>query len=164
MSLMRIIHPTRALLTTSALLLGVVSSLAPGAVWAHDDAYLDSVKAPHGGQLRMAGPLHLELVLTGEQGSVQARPVVVYVTDHAGKALSTQGAGGQVTLLVGQRKVEATLQPDGENRLKGSAQYTPQEDIKAIVRVQLAGQSPQQARFMPLSKRRAGSAEGAHQH
>ena len=31
--------------------------------FAHDDATLDAMAAPHGGQLRMSGAWHLELVL-----------------------------------------------------------------------------------------------------
>lgn len=31
--------------------------------FAHDDATLDAMAAPHGGQLRMSGAYHLELVL-----------------------------------------------------------------------------------------------------
>lgn len=30
--------------------------------WGHSDDYLDTLATPHGGQLRMAGPYHLELV------------------------------------------------------------------------------------------------------
>ena len=29
---------------------------------AHTEEYFDSIDAPHGGQMRMAGPYHLELV------------------------------------------------------------------------------------------------------
>ena len=35
-----------------------------GAALAHTDEYLDSMKAPNGGQLRMAGVYHYELVVT----------------------------------------------------------------------------------------------------
>ncbi|MEN9727100.1 MAG: hypothetical protein RL434_1466, partial [Pseudomonadota bacterium] len=33
-------------------------------VMAHSDEYFDSKPAPHGGRLRMAGPLHLEVLAT----------------------------------------------------------------------------------------------------
>ena len=48
---------------------------------AHDDAYLDTLKAPHGGQLRMAGPNHYELVVVKNSKTVRENPIVVYVTD-----------------------------------------------------------------------------------
>ena len=31
-------------------------------VWAHTDEALDAMSSPHGGQVRAAGPYHLELV------------------------------------------------------------------------------------------------------
>lgn len=138
---------------SGAALLAFVALLTAGAsgvALAHDDAYLDAQKAPHGGQLRMAGAQHLELVLVKDSASVRDNPILVYVTDHAGLALSTQGATGTITLLSGKNKVTAALQPDGENRLKAVAQYGSTPGIKAVVSVQLKGQGAQQARFTPF--------------
>ncbi len=115
----------------AALLLGA------GGVLAHDDAYLDSVAAPNGGQLRMAGPYHYE------------RPILVYVTDHAGQAVSTAGASGTATLLSSQGKVTAILAPDGDNRMKGAAAYAATPGMKAVVGIVLAGKEAVQARFTP---------------
>jgi hypothetical protein len=58
---------------TIAVLLGL--TFAAGAALAHDDAYLDTQKAPNGGQLRMAGPYHYELVLAkdGKEASRRTR-------------------------------------------------------------------------------------------
>jgi hypothetical protein len=127
----------------AALLLGA------GGVLAHDDAYLDSVAAPNGGQLRMAGPYHYELVLAKEGGEPQARPILVYVTDHAGQAVSTAGASGTATLLSSQGKVTAILAPDGDNRMKGAAAYAATPGMKAVVGIVLAGKEAVQARFTP---------------
>ena len=33
---------------------------------AHNEEYFDSRESPHGGQMRMTGPYHLELVITGK--------------------------------------------------------------------------------------------------
>jgi hypothetical protein len=123
---------------------------AGGTALAHDDATLDKVKAPHGGQLRAAGINHYELVVAqpGTQGD--SLPVVVYVTDHAGTKVPTQGASGTVTVLSGGRKATIALQPAGENELKGSGAYLPQHDLKAIVSVTLGGQPAAQARFEPF--------------
>ncbi|MCC7150704.1 MAG: hypothetical protein IT501_01790, partial [Rubrivivax sp.] len=38
-------------------------AIASAGAMAHDDATMDKQKAPNGGQLRMAGPYHFELVL-----------------------------------------------------------------------------------------------------
>jgi hypothetical protein len=127
----------------AALLLGAGGALA------HDDAYLDSVAAPNGGQLRMAGPYHYELVLAKEGGEPQERPILVYVTDHAGQAIPTFGATGTATLLSSQGRVTATLAPDGDNRMKGTAAYAATPGMKAVVGIVLAGKEAVQARFTP---------------
>lgn len=127
----------------AALLLGAGGALA------HDDAYLDSVAAPNGGQLRMAGPYHYELVLAKEGGEPQERPILVYVTDHAEQAIPTFGATGTATLLSSQGRVTATLAPDGDNRMKGIAAYAATPGMKAVVGIALAGKGPEQARFTP---------------
>lgn len=132
-------------------------------VQAHDDAYLDTLTAPHGGQLRMAGAQHYELVLAKDGTDAKVSPIVVYVTDHAGTAIPTKGARGNVTLLSGTHKVSAELQPDGDNRLKGAANYISNNDLKAVVSITLAGQTPQQARFTPLAKVSSND-HAAHKH
>ena len=82
-------------------LTSVAFVLAAGAtsVHAHDDAYLDTQQAPNGGQLRMAGVYHLELVVDKSTPQAADKPVVVYVTDHAGQKVSTEGATGNATIL-----------------------------------------------------------------
>lgn len=133
--------PIAPLLAT--LLLGTAGALA------HDDATLDRVAAPNGGQVRMAGPYHYELVLAKEGGQAKELPVLVYVTDHAGQAVSTAGASGTATLLSSQGKVTATLAPDGDNRMKGAAAYAATPGMKTVVGIALPGKGPEQARFTP---------------
>lgn len=116
---------------------------------AHDDAYLDGVAAPHGGQLRMAGPYHYELVLAKDGTDVKEHPVLVYVTDHAGQAVPTAEASGTATILSDKTKVVATLAPAGDNRMQGSAQYAVTPGMKVVVTVALSGREPEQARFTP---------------
>ena len=99
-------------------------TFAAGAALAHDDAYLDTQKAPKGGERRMAGPYHYELGLAKDAGEVKENPVVVYVTDHAGQRIPTAGAAGTATILAGKLKAAATLKPDGDNRMKGVAKDT----------------------------------------
>lgn len=52
--------------------------------WGHSDDYLDTLATPHGGQLRMAGPYHLELVTKDKE-------LVIYVTDHGDNPIKTEG-------------------------------------------------------------------------
>lgn len=134
-------------------LLGLAGLMAHGLSLAHDDAYLDTLSAPHGGQIRMAGTLHLELVVSKAGQDAKERPIEVYVTDHAGTKQATAGATGTVTLLSGKNKVTAPLKPDGDNKLKGMASYAPTPDLKAIVSVTMPGEDAQQARFTPLAPR-----------
>lgn len=131
-----------------AALLAALALAAPVA-HAHDDATLDRQAAPNGGQLRMAGPYHLELVLAKTGSDAEARPVVVHVTDHAGAAVSTRGALGSATILAGGRKASVPLAPEGDSRMRGEARYTVGPDTKVVVTITLAGGQPAQARFTP---------------
>ncbi|MCL4771557.1 MAG: hypothetical protein KJZ76_14605 [Burkholderiaceae bacterium] len=125
---------------------------ATTSVQAHDDAYLDTQQAPHGGQLRMAGAYHLELVVDKSTPQAADKTVVVYVTDHAGQKVSTEGATGNATILAAKGKASVALVPDGDNRLKGTGRYASTADMKAIVQFTAKGQSPETARFTPLLK------------
>jgi hypothetical protein len=139
--------------------------LLASAAWAHDDAYLDTQTAPHGGQLRMAGPQHYELVVVKNSKTAQDNAIAVYVTDHAGTKIAAAGATGTVTLLAGKSKASARLEPAGDNVLKGRAIYASTPDLKAVVSITLAGQPAQQARFTPLAKAAAPAPDAAaHQH
>lgn len=124
------------------LMLGLLCSFA---VSAHDDAYLDKQKSPHGGQVRMAGAYHFELVLSPKQ-------VTVYVTDHAGTAVKTEGAQGSVVILANKQKASLELKATGENMLQASGDYETSPEMKAVVSIQIKGQEMQQARFTPWEK------------
>lgn len=144
----------------SAVSMGLL--MAAGSAYAHDDAYLDTLKAPHGGQVRMAGMYHFELVVSKDSKEVKDNPLLVYVTDHAGQKIAMAGATGTATLLVGKSKLVATLVPDGDNRLKGSASYASAPDLKAILSVTPAGKASEQARFTPLAAAKDEHTEHKH--
>ena len=134
---------------TIAVLLGL--TIAAGAALAHDDAYLDTQKAPNGGQLRMAGPYHYELVVVKDSRETKEHPVMVYVTDHAGNKVSSAGATGTATLMSGKLKASAALKPDGDNRMRGMAKYASAADLKVVVSLAFPGKPAEQARFTPLA-------------
>lgn len=115
---------------------------------AHDDAYLATQPAPNGGQVRMAGPYHFELV-TGAAGGTNGRDFVVHVTDHAGAPVATQGARGVAQVLAGKARSSVPLAPDGANRMKGTAGHAVAPDMKVVVSITLPGQPAAQARFAP---------------
>ena len=143
------------------LVLALCAALSLSAL-AHDDATLDKVKTPNGGQLRMAGSYHLELVVAKDSKDVRENPIVVYLTDHADQKLSSTGVSGMATLIAGKIKATSTLTPDGENRLKGYAKYSSAPDMKVVVQIKRADGSTEQARFTPLAVEQRGAE--AHRH
>jgi hypothetical protein len=140
-----------ALIFTAALLTGTTAL-------AHSDEVLDAQKAPNGGQLRMAGIYHFELIVAKDSKEAKDNPVVVYVTDHAGTKVPTVGAGGTATILAGKQKASVKLVPDGDNRLKGVGTYASTPDMKVVVSVTMAGKAAEQARFTPLAPMAAPAA------
>lgn len=145
--------------------------LSVGSALAHDDKYFDSIKSPHGGQTRMAGAYHLELVLVDDSKAAKENSVTVYVTDHAGKAISTKGATANLILMQGSNKTQVVLVPEGENRLVGKANYASNTNLKAALSVTMEGKGTEQARFTPFAKPKtspaksaAASAEHGHHH
>jgi hypothetical protein len=136
----------------AAALLAALSLAAPlTPALAHDDATLDTIKAPNGGQLRMAGTYHFELVVVKSSKEVKEHPVLVFVTDHAGAKIATTGASGTATLLAGKLKANVTLAADGDNRMKGFAKYASTPDMKVVVAITLPGKQAEQARFTPMA-------------
>ena len=126
-----------------------LSGMLPPLIHAHDAAYLDTQAAPHGGQLRMAGASHFELVVVKDSKTAKDNAIVVYVTDHVGTRIPTAGAFGSVTLLSGKSKVSAALNPDGDNKLTGRATYASAPDLMAVVTVRLAGVTARLALVKP---------------
>lgn len=142
----------------------LASALIASTACAHTDEYLDTQKSANGGQLRMAGVYHFELVVSKDSQEAKDNPVVVYVTDHAGTKVPTVGAKGTATILSGKAKATVNLLPDGDNRLKGSGAYASTPDMKAIVSVTLPGKSPEQARFTPLAVPMQSAQDGHSGH
>lgn len=134
-----------------AVLIALVA-LAPLS-WAHDDATLDTMAGPHGGQLRAAGIYHYELVVAPAARKAQAAaPLAVYVTDHAGTKVPTAGATGTATILSGAQKTSIALKPDSGNAMKGEGVYPSGPDMKVIVSITMQGKAAEAARFTPLAK------------
>lgn len=143
--------------------LALACLLTVGGASAHNDAYLDTQQAPHGGQLRMAGSYHFELVLERSGQGAAEKTVLVYLTDHAGQEIDSAGAQGSADMRWGKRHSAVALVPDGGNRLKGTGAYAATPDLAAVVSIVLDGQPPEQARFTPTAGR-PGAAKGRHAH
>lgn len=130
----------------------LVLALAAGVATAHTDEILATMPAPHGGQLRVAGLYHLELVADVQANGKQPAPIKVYVTDHAGAPSDLTGVSGTLTLLGTGGKATADLAPAGRGVLKASAAYVADARLKAIVALSFPGGGVEQARFVPLDK------------
>jgi hypothetical protein len=90
--------------TTLASLALCLSLAMAAAVSAH------TAKPKHGGIVREAGDLSLELVVAGDSATL-------HVDDH-GKPADTAGMSGKLTVLNGSETTEAALAPAGSNRLE----------------------------------------------
>lgn len=134
----------------------------PGA-FAHEDATLDAMKAPNGGQLRMAGSYHFELLVAKDSPEAKDNPVTLYLTDHGGTKAPAAGASGTATILSGKSKVTVPLTPAGENRLSGMGKYASDPQMKVVVSVTFADKKTEKARFTPLASK-ASDGHTDHQH
>ena len=128
----------------------VIAAVAAATVFAHGDKAVPAL-GPNGGEMKDAESYHLELVVKPQGVDVRENPIVLYVTDAKDKKVDTAGAKGTANVLAGKIKATSTLQPDGDNRLKGIAKFAPDPEMKVVVSVTLPGKQPMQARFTPLA-------------
>lgn len=109
---------------------------------AHDDAYFDSHVSPHGGQTRMSGPFHFELVVAPQN-------LQVYITDHAGTPQAVDKLTGRATVLSGGKRTDVDLHPGDTAQLVGDAQLSLQPDTLIVLSVHTPEGEVLQARFTP---------------
>jgi hypothetical protein len=112
---------------------------------AHTEEFFDSRQSPHGGQMRMTGPYHLELV-------AKKNEIAVYVMDHADRELSIIGGSGKATIQSGKTKTKTTvkLEQAGDNILKGSGDFSITPETVITVFITLPEQEPYAASFTPF--------------
>ncbi len=113
--------------------------------FAHDNAWLDANKTPHGGQVRMAGMYHFELV-------VKPNDLKVYVMDHGNNPIETKDMQAKAVVLTGKDKVKLDLHPAEENLLISNEAFGISDDMKVVLSVTPKGQAVEQARFTPMQK------------
>ena len=146
----------RRLVVTSVLLSAMMMSHF---AVAHTDEYLATVEAPHGGQLRAAGPFHLELVAKDGE-------LTLYITDHGDKPVPTHGGQGKANIQVGKdgARQSVTLEPVFGNRMRarGEFQITPETSVAVLLAI--PGYATQGARFTPLAPKGEGSGDHDHDH
>ncbi|MBK7956231.1 MAG: hypothetical protein IPK02_21065 [Candidatus Accumulibacter sp.] len=150
------------ILISSLAMVAALVSVGNGA-FAHDDAALDQISGPNGGQLRMAGAYHFELVVAKDSKEAKDNPVSVYLTDHGDKKVPATGTSGTATILAEKAKITVPLVPAGDNRLTGVGKYASDPQMKVVVSISLADRKTEQARFTPLATA-AADGHGTHQH
>ena len=121
----------RKLILATTLLLGM--TLAPA--HAHDPATLDSLPSGHGGQVRMAGPFHIELVILGREAAQKERLVLVYLQNHMFEDVSSGGLKGIAKFLDGQRATTVSLIPIGANGFSGKGAFDINPAVTAEVSI-----------------------------
>ena len=140
-------------------------------VSAHTEEFFDSRPSPHGGQMRMTGPYHLELVSKDNE-------IVVYVMDHADSELSVNGGSGKAIIQSSKTKTKTSvkLEQAGDNILKGSGDFSITPETVITVFVTLPEQEAHAASFTPLklkarlsnkarvTKRQVDGSEGHSHH
>ncbi|MBK8960319.1 MAG: hypothetical protein IPM80_18370 [Proteobacteria bacterium] len=137
-------------------LVGLTLCATPHVLQAHSDAYFDGRASAHGGRMRMAGPLHLELVIHDGR-------VLVYVTNHLDEPQTS--AGGEAAVRFPAQDVRVTLAADGDNRFSAAAPAALAADSEAVVFVKLPGLDAQSAQFKtPTAARDAGGGDAHAGH
>lgn len=137
---------------------------SPIAVSAHDSATLDSMPSPHGGQVRMAGPYHIELVIAPAASTQADRAVQVFLTDHANRPVPAAGASGALRFDDGSN---ATLTAQPGNRLTGSIRVDNEPSRQASLSLHFKDGSAWEVSYTPFAPRPAASTSvvpSAHVH
>ena len=126
-----------------------------GSARAHTEEYFDNMQTAHGGQVRMAGPYHLELVVRGQE-------VTLYINDHADNPIATADGSAKMIIRSGRRnRAVVVLMPIGDNILRGKGEFRLGKSNDVSVLVALPGADPQRAQFRidrngkPLPKRKS---------
>lgn len=141
----------------------ICSSISLPSAWAHADEYFDKMGTRHGGQIRMAGPYHLELVVRHEE-------LTVYVTDHGDNPIDTTGGSAKAIITTGKKRYVVVLTPGGDNVLKGNGEFKLGKSNTISLMVVLPDGDPQRAKFTikPASSKKAKGSDSSqhlqHQH
>lgn len=128
-------------------------------VWAHTDESLDAMPSPHGGQVRAAGPYHLELIAKDGE-------LVVHVTDHAWQEIHVDGGEGKANIQQGKTGSRMTikLEPSQQNMYTGNGEFHITPETVIVVFVKLPEQDAYGARFTPLKPKTVTAGRKTAEH
>ena len=121
-------------------------------VWAHTDESLDAMPSPHGGQVRAAGPYHLELIAKDGE-------LVVHVTDHAWQEIHIDGGEAKANIQQDKAgsRITVKLEPSQQNIFLGNGEFLVTPETVIVVFVKLQEQEAYGARFTPLKPKTVGA-------
>lgn len=152
----------RNVITASAMGLVLALSIGSNASFAHDNDTLDKMKSPNGGQVRMAGMYHFELVMNKDSKGQKEDTITIYVTDHISNKIATKGATGTITILSGKNKTTLALTEDGDNKLKAKAKYVADAKLKVVLAINMPAKPVEQAQFTPFKPAKKEATMGDH--
>jgi hypothetical protein len=104
----------------------------PVRVMTHDAATLDAIPSAHGGQVRMLGPYHVELLLDHGAGTGK-RPVRIYFQNHAFQGVPAAGIAATLKLTDNGITIAVELKQDGAESMLGFASYFNHLDLVAVL-------------------------------
>ena len=120
---------------------------------AHGAEYVDKTAAPHGGQIRKAGPYQLELVVGYDE-------LTLYLSDHGDQPIDTASGSAKAIITSGRKRYVVVLSSAGENVLKGNGESKLGRSNVVSVLVALPERDPQRVKFTvtgPASKKKLRS-------
>lgn len=127
-------------MTRRRIILGA-AALATAASWgATLPARAHDAKGPNGGQLTDAGKYHVELVGKGTR-------LEVFVSDANEKPLPATGFKGLAILVIDGKPQRIPLQPEGADRLTGTAPAPLASPAKGVLQLTAPDGTVAQAKF-----------------
>lgn len=127
-------------MTRRRIILGAAVLATAAGLGAVLPARAHDAKGPNGGQLTDAGKYHVELVGKGTR-------LEVFVSDTGEKPLPATGFKGLAILVIDGKPQRIPLQPDGADRLTGTASAPLAAPAKGVLQLTAPDGTVAQAKF-----------------
>jgi hypothetical protein len=118
---------------------------------AHDAATLDAIPSAHGGQVRMMGPYHVELILDRTVAKAK-KPIWIYLQNHAFQGMPSGGTTATVTFVEGGASTTSPLRPAGPESLLGIGVYSDDPALLAIISLTDGNKQTYKETFTPFTR------------
>ncbi|HYL18037.1 MAG TPA: hypothetical protein VEV20_05125 [Burkholderiales bacterium] len=116
--------------------------------FARADTHSDQQPAPHGGQVRTAGPYRFELVAGKNE-------LTLYVADQSGNPIPSAGGTAKAIVMTGKKRWVLILSSVGDNKLGGAGEFTLGKSSPVTVIVKLPENDSQLVHFKLSKKAKA---------